>query len=126
MDPGTKYYIDSRDEATRAQNDARFAEVLAKLSQGATAEGQRKQTVTIVIAAVTTGIAIIATMIALLAFGADRFGSGMSAASLIYEQSDDAKRRAEENEGNIKEIRDDLKTLIENIGERNEGSADAP
>ena len=119
MDPGTKYYIDSRDEATRAQNDARFAEVLAKLSQTATADGQRKL-------AFTTGIAIIAAMIALFAFGADRFGSGMSAASLVYEQSDEASRRAEQNERNIKEIRDDLKTLIESIGERNEGSADAP
>lgn len=119
MDPGTKHYIDSRVEATRAQNDARFAEIMAKLSQAATADGLRNLTI-------TNAIVIIAAMIALFAFGADRFGSGMSAASLIYEQSDEAKRQAAENETNIKEIRDDLKTLIENIGGKNDSAADAP
>lgn len=126
MDPGIKHYIDSGDEVTRAQNDARFAEILAKLSQAATAEGLRNLTVTMVIAIVATGIGIIGIMIALFAFGADRFGSGMSAATLIYEQSDEAKRRAVENERNIKEIRDDIKMLIETVGERNGGGADAP
>jgi len=31
MDPGTKDYIDAKTEATRAQNDARFAEVLGEM-----------------------------------------------------------------------------------------------
>lgn len=116
MDPGIERYIDSRDEVTRARNDARFAEIMAKLSQAATAEGQRRL-------AVTTGTAIIAAMIALFIFGADRFGSGMSAASPIYEQSAEAKRRAVESEKNIKETRDGIKMPIENIGGKNGGAA---
>ena len=124
VDPVIKHYIDSRDEVTRAQNDARFAEILAKLDRAATAEGLRNLTVTMAIAIVATGTGIIGIMIALFAFGADRFGGGTPAASLIYEQSDEAKRRDLENERNIKEIRDDIKMLIETVGERN--GADAP
>lgn len=118
MDPGTQHYIDAKTEATRAQNDARFAEILARLEQTPTIDELRKLVV-------TTGIAIVAAMIALFAFGADRFGSGMTAASLIYDQSEDARQMAMENAKNIKEMREDLDamredldTLIRIIGER--------
>lgn len=122
MVPGTQHYIDAKTEATRAQNDARFAEILARLEQAPTIGELRKLIVT---TAITTIFTLIAAMIALLAFGADRFGSGMTAASLIYDQSEEARQMTTENAENIREMREDLDamredldTLVRIIGER--------
>ena len=126
MDPLVKHYIDSGDELTRAQNDTRFAEIRAELSLAATAEELRNLTVTMVIAIVTTGIGIIGIMIALFAFGADRFDSGMLAATQIIEQSDEANQRDMENGRDIKTIMVFIKRPSKPVGERNGGGADAP
>ena len=110
MDPGTQHYIDAKTEATRAQNDARFAEILARLERAPTIDELRKLVVT---TAITTILTLIAAMIALFAFGADRFSGGMTAASLIYDQSAEARTMAIENAKNIREMREDIDTMRE-------------
>lgn len=112
MDPGTQHCVDAKTEATRAQNDARFAEILARLERAPTIDELRKLVVT---TAITTILTLIAAMIALFAFGADRFSGGMTAASLIYDQSAEARTMAIENAKNIREMREDIDTMREDL-----------
>lgn len=51
----------------------------------------------VVATTVTTAVAIIGIMVAILAFGADRFSGGVSAASVGAQQAVDAKALSEEN-----------------------------
>ena len=66
--PETQRYVDLKTDATRAQNDARFAEILVKLDNL-----PRPMTWQQCAAVVATALGI---MLAILAFSADRFDGG--------------------------------------------------
>ena len=86
----TKDYIDRSMDTVRAQNDARFAEVLGEIKD----IGQRLQhieniqlTARQLWGAVLTGAAtVLGVMLAALAFGSDRFDGGVGLADQRLEQ----------------------------------------
>ena len=70
MEDDVKTYVDAQDDKTRAQNDARFAEVLAELRIiGQTAASGRS----VWSAALATIVAIAALFISVMAIEGDRF-----------------------------------------------------
>jgi hypothetical protein len=94
MDPSTKDYIDAHDEKTRAQNDARFAEVLAKLDGIKDLPKFWPLVAAISIAAIT----IIGICVAVLSYASDRFDGGLGASSLISAiQAGQAERDASQD-----------------------------
>ena len=121
-------YVDAKAEATRAQNDARFAEILARLDRMPS-----NWSMAGMIAAATA--TIFGGLLAVLAFGGDRFDGGVQAASASIRQAieasieaEDAKktaeesaRRAEENARKMDKIQRDLDTLIELVRGRSGG-----
>ena len=68
--PETKRYVDAKTEGTRAQNDARFAEVLTKIDTL-----PKPMTWQQCAAVIASALGI---MLAILAFAGDRFDGGMS------------------------------------------------
>lgn len=103
MDESVNTYIDSKAETVRAQNDARFAEVLSKLEtsraevrsdfaaisgelKGLSGElqglagriGDRPTLGQLAALTITTGIGIVAVIAAILAYGGGRFSEGLS------------------------------------------------
>jgi hypothetical protein len=74
VDTETKNYLDAKVDAVRAQNDARFAEVLSKI--GALHPATWQQNVAIAVGAVGLGLAA-------LALAGDRFDGGLAASSLL-------------------------------------------
>lgn len=74
VDAETKNYVDARTEATRAENDKRFSQILDKLDG---LPSKNSQTVTILGAAG----ALFLGLLAVLAFAGDRFDGGMSAST---------------------------------------------
>lgn len=92
MDNETRLYVDAKTEATRAQNDARFAEVLSSISSlRSSLEGQ--------IAAIRPGMSwwqfastlagalavTLGLVFGVLAFASDRFDGGLSAGAVVDE-----------------------------------------
>lgn len=71
-------YVDAQDEKTRAQNDSRFAEVLAELKVARAAWGR-----SVWGAAIATIAAIAGLFIGIMAIEGDRFESGMIARDAI-------------------------------------------
>lgn len=117
MDSITKAYIDANDETTRAQNDARFTEVITGIDKlSAKIEGlpsKNSQTVTILGAAG----ALFLGVLAVLAFAGDRFDGGMSASTdaavsqLVISEMDEKidkliDKQAEENQKMIDALAD--------------------
>ena len=74
VDSETKNYVDAKTEATRAENDKRFSQILDKLDG---LPSKNSQTVTILGAAG----ALFLGLLAVLAFAGDRFDGGMSAST---------------------------------------------
>ena len=75
-----KDYVDAQDEKTRAQNDARFADIMAEL------RGIRESSVSwrgVWGAAGTTIAALTGIILGTLAIAGDRFDGGLSARSLL-------------------------------------------
>ncbi len=88
MDPETKTYIDAKTEATRAQNDARFADLRADIATLITKVDAAPTKWTVVAATAT----ILGGTLAFLAFGGDRFDGGLSASSLVVQQKENSRR----------------------------------
>lgn len=78
MEIEMKDYVDAQDEKTRAQNDSRFAEVLAELKVARAAWGR-----SVWGAAIATIAAIAGLFIGIMAIEGDRFESGMTARDAI-------------------------------------------
>lgn len=99
VDTETQRYVDAKTEATRAQNDARFSEVINGISTLSTRIEGLPSAKSQFVAIVTTGAAIFLGLIAVLAFAGDRFDGGMSASTdgavareIISEQSKDIQK----------------------------------
>lgn len=83
VDTETKNYLDAKVDAVRAQNDARFAQVLARLDAMNPATWWQNAVV-----AATAVVALIGILLTVLSFASDRFDSGVSAMGAIEEQLD--------------------------------------
>lgn len=111
-------YVDARIEATRVQNDARCAEILARLDR-------RPSTGAVACMFAAATATIIGVSLAALAFGGDRFDGGVQAASTSIRQAieasieaEDAKKTAEENarraEENVLRAEENARRVAEN------------
>ena len=96
-----KDYIDAKADAVRAQNDARFAEVMSHLDAAAArvdaATAHIPTTATMIGTAAATGIAVVGLIIGILAFGGDRFDGGIGYSAVSIQQAVGAQRLAAEN-----------------------------
>lgn len=112
MDSETKTYIDAKTEATRAQNDARFADVRADIATliSKVDAAPTKQTLWSAVG-VTVGV-----LLAAFAIAGDRFDGGVGLASLSVQQAEDAKRISAGNSERMDEIDQKLDVLIRLIG----------
>ena len=108
VDSDQKDYIDARVEAVRAQNDARFAEILAKLNHlpsSASLAGM-------LVAAVVTTVGL---LVGVLAFGGDRFDGGVQVSAVSVQQAVEARQIARQNAEQVKALNAKMDTLIEVI-----------
>ena len=106
MDSETKNYVDARTEATRSQNEAQFARIMAKLEGSPTSEELRKALTAQRNWIVGSAIALFTAFVTVLAFGGDRFDSGVAAATLAFESSEEARKNSEEARENSEEARE--------------------
>ena len=104
-------YVDAQDEKTRAQNDARFSEVLAELKIMRETSASLRS---VWGAAAATFVAIGGLLIGVLAIGGDRFESGIGAGTLVNAiEEKQEKRDAEQDEtlgqilAIVEQLRDD-------------------
>lgn len=114
VDAETLRYVDKSMEAVRAQNDARFAEVLAQLRKLNDIPTFGKMVLT----AVGVGVGGVTLIIGVLAFGGDRFDGGVQISSVSVQQAEEARQIAKENADRVKELDQKLETLIGLIRER--------
>ena len=111
--PETQRYVDARTEATRAQNDAKFAEVIAKI------DGFPKPlTWQQAAAVVATGIGIV---LAILAFAGDRFDGGMA----VTTDAATTKEIVSQNSKNIEALTESVDKMISAQAIENQKMIDA-
>ena len=75
-----KDYVDAQDEKTRAQNDARFTDIMAEL------RGIRENSISwrgVWGAAIATTVTIAGVVLGALSLGGDRFDGGMAASGIL-------------------------------------------
>ena len=103
-------YVDAQDASTRAQNDARFAEVVAKL------DAINVPTIWQIagVAAVT-----LATAFAILAYASDRFDGGIAASGLI-----DRMQEVQAERDAAQDIK--LDKILEAVRAQSQPSSEAP
>lgn len=92
----TKDYIDSKVDAVRAQNDARFAEVIGRIDGLSAKLDHLPSTGAMIVTAVTSALAVVGIVLAAMSYGGDRFDGGIGLADqrqeqLVRDQDQDAK-----------------------------------
>lgn len=115
VDSNVKSYIDAKTEATRAQNDARFANVLARLDNLASVsdiQDTKKDIQSAKWNVWGASLAVAGLVLAVLAFGGDRFDGGVQISSVMVEQAEEAKRLAAENTEKVDDLSAKLDALI--------------
>lgn len=103
MDSETKNYLDAKVDAVKAQNDARFAEVMAKLDALHPATWQQNLAVGASIA-----VAVVSIIFAVLAFAGDRFDGGIAATSLIDKALEEQQQLNQVRDNQIQKLIDAL------------------
>lgn len=86
MEPASKEYVDLKTALTSAQNDARFAEVLAEMKALGDAIRGKPSTWQMVGAVFAGAATILGVLLAALSFGGDRFDGGVGLADQRQEQ----------------------------------------
>lgn len=120
MDNDLKIYVDAQDDKTRAQNDARFAEVLAELRIiRDTAASSRS----VWGAALATIAAIAGLFIGIIAIEGDRFESGLTASDTIAKVIQPVVDAQEERDSDQDRKLDRILTAVEQIRDKPQGSA---
>lgn len=114
MPVDTTAYIDAKSDAVRAQNDARFAEVLTELRLIRETSVTRKE----MWSATGTGVAVVlGTLLAALAFAGDRFDAGITLSPALQE----ARNEQATVDGKQDEKLDLVIEQLGRIGDRLEG-----
>jgi hypothetical protein len=111
MDADQERYINAKVDAVRAQNDARFAEVLTRLEH----LPSTASLAWIIAGAVVTTVGLI---LGILAFGGDRFDGGVQVSSASVQQAIDAREIAEQNAEQVEALNGKLDTLLELMRDR--------
>lgn len=117
-----KDYVDAQTQATRSQNDARFAEVISEL-RTLDSKLSHLPSVLTVWAAVFTGVAsILGVVLGVLAFGGDRFDGGVQVATTGVEFLQDVRAATSQNAEQIRTLSEqmakrdaELQRLIESL-----------
>lgn len=115
VEEDVRAYIDANVEKTRAQNDARFADVLAEL------RSIRESSVSwrgLWAAAGTTIVSILGLGLAFLSYASDRFDGGLTAGALDRPVIQAQERRDAEQDRKL----DQILKAVERIGDKPEGS----
>lgn len=109
-----KEYVDARTDAVRAENNARFSQVISRLDNLPT-----KWTT------IGVGASVLLGVIAVLAFAGDRFDGGIAASSISVQQAVEAQRisveaqeLAKENAEQVRQLNGKIDTLIDVLQER--------
>lgn len=90
VDTDTKNYLDAKVDAVKAQNDARFSEVLSGISRVSERVSNIATPMTWQQHALTTasvGLVLLGVVFAALSYASDRFDGGISASGLLDEYS---------------------------------------
>lgn len=106
VDAETKNYLDAKVDAVKAQNDARFAEVLSKINGLHPATWQQ-------IAAIAVGT--VGLVFAVLAFSSDRFDGGLAASALIDKVTQEQTVRDNAQDEKLDQIFQAVQSLRDNI-----------
>ena len=111
-DISIKEYVDGQLAASLARTDARFAEVIAEL-RVLESKIDGKAAYTTVWGAMFTGIiSILGVMLAVLAFGGDRFDGGVQLTASSVEYLQDTRVQAEKNANQIDALSQQLDQII--------------
>lgn len=113
MTPETQRYIDVKTEATRAQNDAKFTEVISKIDNF-----PKPLTWQQAAAVMITGIGV---MLAILAFAGDRFDGGMA----VSTDAATTKEIVSQNSKNIEALTISVDKMIDAQALENQKMIDA-
>lgn len=111
-------YIDAKIDTVRAQNDARFAEVVGKLGNIEHTLSGQPSVASLIGTSAITALTILGLIVALLAFGGDRFDGGVQVSSVVVQQAQDAKALAQKNQQKMGELSEKLDILIGILGEQ--------
>ena len=107
VDSETKNYLDAKMDSVKAQNDARFSEVLSRLDGLKDLPKFWPLVSAIAIAAVT----IIGISVAILSYASDRFDGGLGAAALVDSITKDQAQRDEGQDAKLDKILGKLDSL---------------
>ena len=107
VDAETKNYLDAKMEAVKAQNDARFSEVLSRLDGIKDLPKFWPLVAAIAIAAVT----IIGISVTILSYASDRFDGGLGASSLVDAITREQAERDAAQDAKLDKILGKLETL---------------
>jgi len=86
VDAGTKDYLDAKVEAVKAQNDARFSEVLGEIRSVGDRVSHIGSPMTwqqLALTAASVGLVLIGVVFAVLSYASDRFDGGLAASALL-------------------------------------------
>lgn len=112
MEITSKEYIDAKADAVRAQNDARFAEVMSEIRALPTLRDNQSMKWNIWGAA----IAAAGLIVGILAFAGDRFNGGVQVASVSVQQAQEAKEISRKNAEAIEGVNNKLDELLKMLG----------
>lgn len=104
MDAETQRYVDLKTEATRAQNDTRFVEVLTRLDK-------MPSIWSVGVMFVVSVVSIVGAVLAFLTFGGDRFDGGVGYAANSVQQAVEAREISQDNAARM----DELDTKVEAV-----------
>lgn len=112
-----KDYVDAQSQATRAQNDARFAEVLSEIRSLDAKISNLPTRWTIWGTAISTTLTLLFSLAglvyAIISYGGDRFDSGAQFTASTYQASQEAKTLSEENARQIQQLGGNMEKLID-------------
>lgn len=114
MDVPLKDYIDAQDEKTRAQNDARFAEISAQISKVISKLDDLKDPPSIwqIAGLLLTSLGVVLGLVfAVLAFASDRFDGGIAASGLLDQFEARQSERDADHDAKLDLILEEVRSL---------------
>jgi hypothetical protein len=110
-------YVDARIEALKAQNEAALTRIEARLDVISERLNHIPQRAEAIGYAFGTAIAIIGVIVAVLAFGGDRFDAGVQVTAASVQQAVDAKTLSERNAQQIDALTRSIGQTTDNLGQ---------
>ena len=117
MDTETKNYLDAKVDAVKAQNDARFTEVLSAINRVDERVSHIGSPLTwwqMVSGAASVSLVVLTIILGILAFASDRFDGGIAASGMLDEVSKAQANRDAEQDAKS----DEMLLILKEIAER--------